>query len=77
MSAAVYARGVLFDFNGTLFFDSLFHQEAWRRIYQELYKGTKEVPGDSFFRGPRNEIFVKVIRNNCIWWRGWKMCLGY
>lgn len=61
MSAEVYARGVLFDFNGTLFFDSLFHQEAWRRIYQELYKGTKEVPGDSFFRGPRNDTLIQAI----------------
>ena len=61
MSAAAYARGVLFDFNGTLFFDSLFHLEAWRQIYQELYKGAKEAPGDSFFRGPRNDALIQAI----------------
>ncbi len=54
-------RGVLFDFNGTLFFDSRFHEEAWARVYRELYKDATDTPGDSFFRGPRNDTLIRVI----------------
>lgn len=30
-------NGVVFDFNGTLFFDDAFHDEAWDRITMELF----------------------------------------
>ncbi|MCI9304956.1 MAG: HAD family phosphatase [Lachnospiraceae bacterium] len=60
MSTA-YARGVIFDFNGTLFFDTIFHEEAWREIFIELHGETKEAPGDSFFRGPRNDTLIQAI----------------
>lgn len=29
-------RGVIFDFNGTLFFDTLFHNIAWQQMVKEL-----------------------------------------
>lgn len=61
MLSDVRARGVLFDFNGTLFFDSRFHEEAWGQIYRELYEETVEAPGDSFFRGPRNDTLIQAI----------------
>lgn len=59
--ASEAARGVLFDFNGTLFFDTLFHEEAWRQIYRELHGKQAEVPGESFFRGPRNDTLIQSI----------------
>lgn len=59
--AAAHARGVLFDFNGTLFFDTPFHEQAWRQIYRELHGEEGEVPGDSFFRGPRNDTLLQAI----------------
>lgn len=61
MFAEAHMRGVLFDFNGTLFFDNIFHEEAWRQIYLELHKEAEEVPGDSFFRGPRNDTLIQAI----------------
>ena len=30
-------RAVLLDFNGTMFFDSSLHVEAWSKIYQDLH----------------------------------------
>lgn len=54
-------HGVIFDFNGTLFFDTIFHEEAWREIFLELHKDAKEAPGDSFFRGPRNDTLIQAI----------------
>ena len=33
-------QGIIFDFNGTLFFDSELHYEAWR-IYSEKLRGYK------------------------------------
>lgn len=59
--AAAQLRGVLFDFNGTLFFDTVFHEEAWTQIYRELHGEEGEVPGDSFFRGPRNDALIQAI----------------
>ena len=55
-------KGILFDFNGTLFFDSDLHMEAFRRIFK---KHGKPIPSDelmieSFF-GCTNET---IYRNN-------------
>lgn len=57
-------KAVLLDFNGTLFFDTGFHLEAWRQIYRELYKDTKDEPEDGFYCGPRNDI---IIQNMAPW----------
>lgn len=54
-------RAVLLDFNGTLFFDTCFHLEAWSEIYREFHKDTDEVPGSSFFCGPRNDDIIQAI----------------
>jgi beta-phosphoglucomutase-like phosphatase (HAD superfamily) len=35
-SAKVMLRGAIFDFNGTLFWDSRLHEEAWNRLSLEL-----------------------------------------
>ena len=29
-------KGVIFDFNGTLFYDTPFHNTAWQRMVKEL-----------------------------------------
>ena len=48
-------KGILFDFNGTLFFDSAFHMEAFRRIFP---KYGHPVPSDEWMMkncfGPTN-----------------------
>ena len=55
-------KGILFDFNGTLFFDSDLHMEAFRRIFKEY---GKPVPSDEFMIqklfGRTNET---IYRNN-------------
>ena len=34
-------HAVLLDFNGTMFFDTRFHMEAWSKIYHELHPEDK------------------------------------
>ena len=52
---------VLLDFNGTLFFDSGFHQEAWAEIYRELNPDKDDGPDGSFYCGPRNDVLIQMI----------------
>ena len=52
---------VLLDFNGTMFFDSSLHQEAWSRIYQVLNPEDTAPPDTGMFCGPRNEVILKSI----------------
>ena len=55
---------VLLDFNGTLFFDSGFHREAWGKIYRELHENSDNEPDPSSYCGPRNDI---IIHNMAPW----------
>ena len=57
-------KAVLLDFNGTLFFDSGFHEEAWVKIFRELHKDTGEEPDITNICGPRNDI---IIQNMAPW----------
>ena len=50
---------LLLDFNGTLFFDSGFHQEAWVNVYKELNHEAKEDPKAEAFFGPRNDVIIQ------------------
>ncbi|MBQ2920088.1 MAG: HAD family phosphatase [Oscillospiraceae bacterium] len=52
---------VLLDFNGTMFFDSSLHQEAWSRIYRELYPQGTDSPDESLFCGPRNDVILQNL----------------
>ena len=54
-------KAVLLDFNGTLFFDSGFHLEAWGKIYRELRGNTDDEPGKDFYCGPRNDVIIQNI----------------
>lgn len=54
-------KAILLDFNGTLFFDSGFHLEAWGKIYRELCKKTDDEPGQNFYCGPRNDVIIQQI----------------
>ena len=54
-------KAVLLDFNGTLFFDSGFHQEAWAEIYRELNPNKEDGPDGSFYCGPRNDVLIQAI----------------
>ncbi|MBQ9990906.1 MAG: HAD family phosphatase [Lachnospiraceae bacterium] len=54
-------KAVLLDFNGTLFFDSGFHLEAWGKIYRELCENTDNEPGSSFYCGPRNDEIIQKM----------------
>lgn len=53
-------KAVIFDFNGTLFFDSDFHMEAWPKVYSEYHGGSTEIPDRSIFCGAHND---EIIRN--------------
>ena len=52
---------VLLDFNGTMFFDSSLHQEAWSKIYQVLHPTGTDIPEPGLFCGPRNEVILQSI----------------
>ena len=54
-------KAVLLDFNGTLFFDTGFHTEAWAEIYRELHENENEGPDGSFYCGPRNDVLIQRI----------------
>ena len=54
-------KAVLLDFNGTLFFDSGFHAEAWAEIYRELHPNEDDGPDGSFYLGPRNDVLIERI----------------
>lgn len=55
-------KTVLLDFNGTLFFDTGFHMEAWSKIYQELTGKTGEDMGPEHLCGPRNDDVINSIK---------------
>lgn len=52
-------KAVLLDFNGTLFFDSGFHLEAWAKIYQELCQDIQHPLVQELFCGPRNDVIIQ------------------
>ena len=52
-------NAILLDFNGTLFFDSGFHWEAWAEIFIALNGDDVEVPDPRIFCGPRNDDLIK------------------
>lgn len=55
---------VLLDFNGTMFFDSSLHLEAWSRIYRELHPNGSAAPDTKLFCGPRND---EILKNMAPW----------
>ena len=55
---------VLLDFNGTMFFDSSLHLEAWSKIYRELYPQCSAPPDTKLFCGPRND---EILKNMAPW----------
>lgn len=53
-------NAVIFDFNGTLFFDTCFHMEAWSKIYKEMTKSDQELD-PAVFCGQNNDVFIHSI----------------
>lgn len=54
-------KAVIFDFNGTLFFDTGFHLDAWAEIYSEYHKGSEVTPDRGFYCGPCNDVIIRRI----------------
>lgn len=54
-------KAVIFDFNGTLFFDTCFHLEAWSKVYQEICNETNQELDPALFRGQNNDNFIHKI----------------
>ena len=52
-------RAVLLDFNGTMFFDSSLHAEAWSKIYQDLYPEDTKLLDTAVVCGPNNDSILK------------------
>ena len=55
---------VLLDFNGTMFFDTSLHMEAWSKIYRELYPGNTDPLNTGLVCGANN---VDVLMNLAPW----------
>jgi beta-phosphoglucomutase-like phosphatase (HAD superfamily) len=54
-------RAVLLDFNGTMFFDSSLHAEAWSKIYQDLYPEDTKTMDTALVCGPNNDAILKSM----------------
>ena len=54
-------KAIIFDFNGTLFYDTVFHSKAWQQIYKELHPQEGNGPDGGFYCGPRNDVLLKKI----------------
>ena len=52
-------HAVLLDFNGTMFFDTRFHMEAWSKIYHELHPEDKSPLASTKICGPCNDVILK------------------
>ena len=57
-------HAVLLDFNGTMFFDTRFHMEAWSEIYHELHPEDPNPLDPKLICGPCNE---SIIQNMAPW----------
>ena len=57
-------HAVLLDFNGTMFFDTSLHMEAWSKIYLELFPHSVNAPSTKLFCGPRND---EILKNMAPW----------
>ena len=60
-------KGVIFDFNGTLFFDSDKHIKAWNRLAQEI-RGTGISPQElqeHFYGVPNNRAIEYLLQKEC------------
>ena len=55
---------VLLDFNGTMFFDTSLHMEAWSKIYRELYPGNTDPLNTGLVCGANN---ADVLMNLAPW----------
>lgn len=51
---------VLLDFNGTMFFDSSLHTEAWSKIYQQLHPKAPS-PDRALICGPCNDAILQKV----------------
>ncbi len=81
-------KGIIFDFNGTLFWDSMKHKEAWR-AYSEILRGTpfsddemlkymfgrtnKQIIGYAIGKEPTDEVVEKYGQEKEALYR--QMCL--
>ena len=52
---------VLLDFNGTMFFDSSLHMEAWSKLYQDLFPGDPVPQDSSIFCGGCNDVILQKL----------------
>lgn len=55
-------KGYIFDFNGTLIFDSAFNEAAWRRLLKD--KGGKEISNEDFLKyvhGKSNDAILEYF----------------
>lgn len=62
-----HCRGVIFDFNGTLFFDSDKHVKAWNRLSQEI-RGVKisaQELQEHFYGVPNNRAIEYLLQKKC------------
>ena len=60
-------KGVIFDFNGTLFFDSEKHVLAWGKMGEELRGygiGTEEMQAH-FYGVPNNRAIEYLLQKEC------------
>lgn len=56
-------QGVIFDFNGTLFWDTKYHNQAWDKYLQRLNISLTDEEKDNHFHGkPNRDIFEFLFK---------------
>lgn len=54
-------KGIIFDFNGTLFFDNKYHLEAWEKITREMGIEEKFLEVKNKMYGAKNKDFIHTL----------------
>ena len=57
-------KGVIFDFNGTLFYDTPFHNTAWQRMVKELTGSDLDDDLRVKMHGKNNRDILHCINKN-------------
>ena len=57
-------RGVIFDFNGTLFYDTPFHNIAWQRIVKEITGNDLDQELKVKMHGKNNKEIIRCIQSD-------------
>jgi beta-phosphoglucomutase len=54
-------KGVIFDFNGTLFWDTDYHNQAWDMFLSNRYRSFSDHEKNVYFHGKNNQVIFEFL----------------